>query len=382
MANATGNICSGPKRPRPLDSSDPEPNPVYSSTSSLDSTIETVLRKAVRMRVDADKAHSSLIGRIKLLEEHAAQGTSPSGLRIKKVQAKGQNVDALQAKFDGIIREAEVQLLEATIDHLRSEVKDHQEAIRATTANIDGTIARWKEQLLKNDISNAKATSLVEAAVAFVEKLSKDTAVSRASKALQAEISRTAKNRSQAMMDDSEVFVPSEESIRDIIRNELRGLTSGTTSPNEENRQRKVSISERRNNGKSKGKSRRSRSTSRGQAQQRQVVKKLPRKRFRPRKIDRRSAHEKWLFKMAKRPLYDLLPRNSEIHNFTSLKLTERQARVLGMGLKFRPSLLPPSEAQFDLQIQDFCRRVRLQDKFVNCPPDKDFNPRLYVPTG
>ena len=112
------------------------------------------------------------------------------------------------------------------------------------------------------------------------------------------------------------------------------------------------------------------------------MVKKLPRKRFRPRKIDRRPAHEKWLFKMAKRPLYDLLPRNSEIHNFTSLKLTERQARVLGMGLKFRPSLLPPSEAQFDLQIQDFCRRVRLQDKFANCPPDKDFNPRLYVPTG
>ena len=145
--------------------------------------------------------------------------------------------------------------LEATIDHLRPEVKDHQEAICATTANIDGSIARWKEQLLKNDISNAKATSLVEAAVAFVEKLSKETAVSRASKALQAEISRTAKNRSQAMMDDSEVFVPSEESIRDIIRNELRGLTSGTTSPNEENRQRKVSISERRNNGKSKGKS-------------------------------------------------------------------------------------------------------------------------------
>ena len=179
-------------------------------------------------------------------------------------------MDALQAKFDGIIHKAEIQLLEATIDHLRSEVKDHREAIRATTANIDSTIARWKEQLLKNDILKAKATSLVEAAVAFVEKLSKDTAVSRASKALQAEISRTAKNRSQAMMDDSEVFVPSEESIRDIIRNELRGLTSGTTSPNEENQQRKVSISERRNNGKSKGKSRRSRSTSRGQAQQRQ----------------------------------------------------------------------------------------------------------------
>ena len=85
---------------------------------------------------------------------------------------------------------------------------------------------------------------------------------------------------------------------------------------------------------------------------------------------------------MARRPLYDLLPRNTEIHNFTSVNLTERQSRVLGMGLKFRPSLRPPSEAQFDSQIQDFCRRVRLQDRFANSPHDTDFNPRLYVPTG
>ena len=65
-------------------------------------------------------------------------------------------------------------------------------------------------------------------------------------------------------------FSFSEESFRDIIRNELRGLDSGTTSPNEENPKRKVSISERTNNGKSKGKSRRNRSASRGQARQRQ----------------------------------------------------------------------------------------------------------------
>ena len=57
-------------------------------------------------------------------------------------------------------------------------------------------------------------------------------------------------------------FSFSEESFRDIIRNELRGLASGTTSPNEENPKRKVSISERTNNGKSKGKSRRNRSAS------------------------------------------------------------------------------------------------------------------------
>ena len=75
---------------------------------------------------------------------------------------------------------------------------------------------------------------------------------------------------------------------------------------------------------------------------------------------------------MAKRPLYDFLPRNSEIHNFSDVKLTERQSRVLGMGFKFRPTLSPPPEA----------RRVRLQDMFSGEPQDPDFNPRLYVPTG
>ena len=82
---------------------------------------------------------------------------------------------------------------------------------------------------------------------------------------------------------------------------------------------------------------------------------------------------------MAKRPLYDLLPRNSEIHNFTSLHLTDRQAKVLGLGLKFRPTLKPPDLTQFNVQIQDFCRSVRLHKKFEGEPADPDFNPRLYV---
>ena len=82
---------------------------------------------------------------------------------------------------------------------------------------------------------------------------------------------------------------------------------------------------------------------------------------------------------MAKRPLYDLLPRNSEIHNFTSLHLTDRQKRIIGLGLKFRPTQKPPDLTQFNMQIQDFCRSVRLHKKFEREPDDPDFNPRLYV---
>lgn len=55
-----------------------------------------------------------------------------------------------------------------------------------------------------------------------------------------------------------------------------------------------------------------------------------------------------------------------EIGNFSAVKLTEWQAKVLGMGLKFRPSLKPLTAAQFDLQIKHFCCRVRLQALFTD----------------
>jgi len=111
---------------------------------------------------------------------------------------------------------------------------------------------------LKCEISETKANSLVEAAEAFVDKISKDTAVSRASKALQAEMNRMATRRSQTEMDASEVFVPSEDSIRDIVRNEHR-VSMGTTNPPEGNRQRKVSLVGSKSGGKRNGKSRKSR---------------------------------------------------------------------------------------------------------------------------
>ena len=79
-------------------------------------------------------------------------------------------------------------MLEAAIDHLRSKVKDHREAVHSTSANIVGTIEQWEGGLRKNYISQDQASSLCVAASAFGEELSQDSAVSRASKVLQAEI--------------------------------------------------------------------------------------------------------------------------------------------------------------------------------------------------
>lgn len=52
------------------------------------------------MQADAKKAYSSLKAKIKLLETHKGQGTTPSGLTINIIQAKSQDVDTFQAKFN------------------------------------------------------------------------------------------------------------------------------------------------------------------------------------------------------------------------------------------------------------------------------------------
>ena len=263
MANETGESCSGPKRRRSSARLDSEPLPER-SCPSLDSTIETVLRKAVRQRMDADKARCNLLSKVKRLEEQLGKDTIPTGLRIASIQAKGKNVDTLQAKFDEIVHEAEVKMLEATIENLRSEIKDHQEAVRIASANIEGTIARWKVELLKNEISESKASSLVEAAEAFVARITKDIAISRASKALQTEINRKV-SRSENM-DENEVFVPTEESIKDIVRNEVLHAMATTKPPEGK---RKVSLVGIKAGGKRSGKQRQSRPASRDLESQR-----------------------------------------------------------------------------------------------------------------
>lgn len=81
------------------------------------------------------------------MEKHAAEGNIPASLRIRSVKAKGQDADTLQAKFDEIIYAAEVKLLDATIDNLRSNVKDLKAVIDLQARNIYGTIAKWKPNL-------------------------------------------------------------------------------------------------------------------------------------------------------------------------------------------------------------------------------------------
>ena len=71
-----------------------------------------------------------------------------------------------------------------------------------------------------------------------------------------------------------------------------------------------------------------------------------------------------------------------EFPNLSHVNLTDTQSRALSLGLKFRPTLRPPTARVFYCQVQDFCRSVRLHYKYANQPDDPDFNPKVYVKSG
>ena len=191
MANNIEGSSAGSKRRRPSsEAAVPVPDPLPTgSIFKLDSTIESILRKKVPEHLDIEKTKSSLSARIKLLEKHASERTIPSGLRIQRIRAKGQNADTLQAVFEDIILDAEQKLLDAAIDNPRKDAEACQEQIQEQEKDVDGTIAQWKTYLLKvSEITPDQVEKLVETAAAFVEKLSSQSAVAQASKSLQAEI--------------------------------------------------------------------------------------------------------------------------------------------------------------------------------------------------
>ena len=82
------------------------------------------------------------------------------------MQTEGENLKALQAKFDDIGKIAGSNYCKFW---LRSLIKINK---RQSALYTDGTIVRWRVELLKYYISETKANSFVEAAVEFVENVS------------------------------------------------------------------------------------------------------------------------------------------------------------------------------------------------------------------
>ena len=236
----------------------------------LDSAFASILKKKVYVLVDTEKAPSQSHRRIKHLEEQLQQRTVPKGLKIKPVKAKSKSED-LQKKFDNILHEAELKLLDVTLESLCKEVLETEHSVDHCKEDIKATIDWWRSSFtLKDKKSTGKADLLAKYANKFVDDFYFQCKGNKTSKALTDALNKVGKAKTQIGMETK--FTLTEESVRDIVQAEVQRFSSqkgpqnsrscsghkGTQTLNN------VNNSQRRGRSLSKGKNNRKRNQSAG----------------------------------------------------------------------------------------------------------------------
>ena len=155
------------------------------------------------------------MARIKFLEHHTAEG----------------NNETLQAKFDDIICEAEVKLLDAAIDSLSRDVEANQDELGEREEDIDGTIAQWRTHLARNknfreNYFRARGYSRPNGNGICRKPLLRQRSRSSFESITSGVSLKESKLRES--MDSNETFVPSEQSICEIISLELHRTQCST----------------------------------------------------------------------------------------------------------------------------------------------------------
>ena len=90
----------------------------------IDNNFQRVLKKLIHSFIDAKNQLFALQGHKQRLESFKSNGKVPKGLKNRNVATKGRNTERLQQTIDGILREAESKLLDATIEAL--QIKEQQ----------------------------------------------------------------------------------------------------------------------------------------------------------------------------------------------------------------------------------------------------------------
>ena len=199
--------------------------PESCSDVKLDPAFVSILKKKVHLLVDTENTLSRSLERIKHLEEQQQQRTVPKGLKIKSVKAKSKSED-LQKKFDDIIQEAELKLLDATLESLRREVHETESSITSSKDDLKTTIDRWRSSFpLKDEKSTSKADLLAERADKFVDDFYFHLTAHNTSKSLQESLTKEEKAKKRHVGMETE-FAVTEESIRDIVKAEVQRLGS------------------------------------------------------------------------------------------------------------------------------------------------------------
>jgi len=228
----------------------------------IDDHFQRVLKNLVRSFIEAENQLYGLQERIQRLESNKSNGKVPSGLKIRCVTAKGRNTQLLQEIFNNITKEAELKLLDATIDSLKTEEQQAKVRCAEEKKSVFTAIETWRNSFQSSDSSlNTEADEYVKSAKCFADSFYFECAATRASKWVAENIKKASKEAKRTEQMDTQ-FTINEQSVRDMVQRAVRQEVSklnpasppGNTAPPP------------RKNSKSRGKNR---SSSRNRKQQR-----------------------------------------------------------------------------------------------------------------
>ena len=84
----------------------------------IDGHFQRVIKRLVHSLIEVENQLYALQERRQQPESCERDEKVPNGMKISHIAAKGQNAQVLQEKFNAILKEAELKLLDATIEAL------------------------------------------------------------------------------------------------------------------------------------------------------------------------------------------------------------------------------------------------------------------------
>ena len=185
----------------------------------IDDHFQQTLKTLVRKFVEAENELYALQERIKRLKDSKSEGKVPTGLVVHRINAKGRNSQVLQERFDAILRDAELKLLDATIEALTQDEQQYKERCTTEKENLAAIINAWRSSFQASEASmSIDADHFVASAKCFVNDFYFQCVAIRTSKKVAGDIKKAAKEANRMETE----FQPNEQSIKDIVTREVQ----------------------------------------------------------------------------------------------------------------------------------------------------------------
>ena len=138
-----------------------------------------------------------------------------------RITAKGRNNQPLQERFYAILREAELKLLDATIEALAQDEQLYKERCTSEKVKITTAIEAWRTSFQAIEASLSIDTDhFVSLAKCFVNNFYFQCAI-RTSKQVAGNMKKAAKEAKREQRMETE-FHPNEQSIKDMVSREVQ----------------------------------------------------------------------------------------------------------------------------------------------------------------